>query len=101
MNVHPPDRVEAVVEAFAARFGRRAEVVVRAPGRVNLIGEHTDYNGLPVLPMAIDRNVLVAAAGRGDRRVRVENAAARFAPRAYQLQAGIRRFAAGDWGNYH
>ena len=101
MNAHPPDRVEAVVEAFAARFGRRAEVVVRAPGRVNLIGEHTDYNGLPVLPMAIDRNVLVAAAGRGDRRVRVENADARFAPRAYQLQAGIRRFAAGDWGNYH
>jgi len=97
----PTDRVEGLVTAFASHFGRRPQVVVRAPGRVNLIGEHTDYNGLPVLPMAIDRHVLVAAAGREDRRVRLANAAARFAPRAYQLQAGIRRFAPGDWGNYH
>jgi galactokinase len=37
-------------------------VVVSAPGRVNLIGEHTDYAGLPVLPFAIDRRVTVAAA---------------------------------------
>jgi galactokinase len=95
------DRVDAVVQRFTAHFGRRPEVIVRAPGRVNIIGEHTDYNGLPVLPMAIDRHVLVAAAARGDRRVRVADAEPRFAPRAYQLQAGIRRFAAGDWGNYH
>jgi galactokinase len=97
----PTDRLDALVKAFTAHFGRRPQVVVRAPGRVNLIGEHTDYNGLPVLPMAIDRHVLVAAAGRDDRRVRLANAAARFAPRAYQLRAGIRRFAPGDWGNYH
>ncbi len=95
------DRVDAIVQRFAAAFGRRPDVVVRAPGRVNIIGEHTDYNGLPVLPIAIDRHVLVAAAARDDRRVRVANADARFAARAYQLQAGIRRFAAGDWGNYH
>jgi N-acetylgalactosamine kinase len=95
------DRVDAVVARFEAHFGRRPDVVVRAPGRVNLIGEHTDYNGLPVLPMAIDRHLLVAGAARDDRRVHVANAAARFAPRAYQLRAGIRRFAAGDWGNYH
>jgi galactokinase len=48
--------------AFADRFGRPAEWVVVAPGRVNLIGEHTDYNDGFVLPMAIERYVGLAAA---------------------------------------
>src|SRR5262249_50296580 len=46
---------------FRRRFGKPAEFLVSAPGRVNLLGEHTDYNGLPVLPMAIDRSVVIAA----------------------------------------
>lgn len=94
-------RIDGLVRRFADTVGRRPEVVVRAPGRVNIIGEHTDYNGLPVLPMAIDRAVLIAGARRDDRRVQIANVAERFAPRSYQLQAGIRRFAPGDWGNYH
>jgi galactokinase len=56
--------------AFGGRYGR-APRLFRAPGRVNLIGEHTDYNGGFVLPMAIERETLVAAAAREDRRVRV------------------------------
>lgn len=95
------NQVETLVQRFADHYGRRPVVVVRAPGRVNIIGEHTDYNGLPVLPMAIDRHMLIAAAPRDDRRIYLANTDSRFAPRSYQLQAGIRRFAAGDWGNYH
>src|SRR5438067_6334202 len=57
---------EAVVAAFTERTGRAPEGVWRAPGRVNLIGEHTDYNDGFVLPVAIDRSVVVAAARRGD-----------------------------------
>jgi galactokinase len=46
---------------FADRFGREPDVVASAPGRVNLIGEHTDYNGGEVLPIAISRRTWVAA----------------------------------------
>jgi galactokinase len=52
---------------FRSCYGREAEVAWRAPGRVNLIGEHTDYNGGLVLPFAIGRSVEVAAAARTDR----------------------------------
>jgi galactokinase len=51
-----------VVAAFKARFGHPPQVVVRAPGRVNLIGGHTDYNEGYVLPVAVDRAAWVAAA---------------------------------------
>lgn len=56
-------------QRFAEIFGGEPAAVVRAPGRVNLIGEHTDYNDGYVLPVAIDRSVLVAAAPRDDRQV--------------------------------
>jgi galactokinase len=61
----------AVRSAFAARFGRAPEGVWAAPGRVNLIGEHTDYNDGFVLPLAIDRRVTVAAARRPDDLLRI------------------------------
>ena len=52
-------------EAYVERFGGEPEVVASAPGRVNLIGEHTDYNGGFVLPCAIDRRIAVAAGPDG------------------------------------
>ena len=51
--------------AYVERFGEEPELTASAPGRVNLIGEHTDYNGGFVLPCAIGRRVAVAV-GRGD-----------------------------------
>lgn len=56
---------------FRERFGRAPEVATRAPGRVNLIGEHTDYNAGLVLPCAIDRDTFAVAALRRDGLVRV------------------------------
>jgi len=73
---------------------------VRAPGRVNLIGEHTDYNGLPVLPVAIQRSVRIELRARDDRRVRLANADARFEPCEFEIAAEIPPFAPGHWGNY-
>jgi len=61
--------VSSLSEAFAQRFDAPPTFVVRAPGRVNLIGEHTDYNDGFVLPMAIDRSAFIALRPRADRRV--------------------------------
>jgi galactokinase len=58
-----------IEEAFRRRYGAPPEYVARAPGRVNLIGEHTDYNDGFVLPMAIDRATWIAFRLRADRRV--------------------------------
>jgi galactokinase len=65
-----PERLAVVRGAFRERFGREAEGVAEAPGRVNLIGEHLDYNEGWVLPVAIDRGVLVAFGARDDMAVR-------------------------------
>jgi galactokinase len=64
-------RDRALARAFVRRFGREPEGLAVAPGRVNLIGEHTDYNEGFVLPVAIDRTVSAAFAVRSDRQVRV------------------------------
>ncbi|MGH9470031.1 MAG: galactokinase [Terriglobia bacterium] len=59
-----------IEHVFRQAFGGEPEVTARAPGRVNLIGEHTDYNGGFVLPAAIDRYVLYAGRRRADGKVR-------------------------------
>jgi galactokinase len=58
---------------FLARLGSSPEHVVRAPGRVNLIGEHTDYNEGFVMPMAIDRATWIALRLRNDGKVRLRS----------------------------
>ena len=55
-----------VQHVFLNYFGYPCEKMVQAPGRVNLIGEHTDYNDGFVLPCAINFHVIVAAAPRSD-----------------------------------
>lgn len=83
---------------FAEFYGREPRLF-RAPGRVNLIGEHTDYNGGFVLPMAIEREAVVAAARRDDGKVRVHstnlNDSAEF---DLNVETGERK--QGFWLNY-
>jgi galactokinase len=62
---------EQVISEFKTRFKAEPSYVVRAPGRVNIIGEHTDYNEGFVLPMAIDRNSWMALRPRTDRIVSI------------------------------
>jgi galactokinase len=71
---------DVVAAAFADRVGRPPDGVWQAPGRVNLIGEHTDYNDGFVLPVAIDRWVVVAAGSREDGVLRSWSTRDRSAP---------------------
>ncbi len=84
--------------AFRRHFGCEPALVVRAPGRVNLIGEHTDYNDGFVLPCAIDRDTVVAAGRADDGMLRTIAADFGHASDAWPLGD----FAPGDaeWTNY-
>ena len=66
--------IPELMARFNAKYGYAPTFVARAPGRVNLIGEHTDYNDGFVLPMAIDRAVSIVGAPRTDRMVRLDSA---------------------------
>ena len=87
-----------LVRAFAAQHGRQPRLIAEAPGRVNLIGEHTDYNGGFVLPVAIDRTIAVAAAPREDNRV-LAHSVDHDQRDDFSLD-GARRHPMGGWRNY-
>jgi galactokinase len=69
-----PGRERATM-LFTTKHGRAPAGLVRSPGRINLIGDHTDYTGGFVLPVAIDRAVWVAYQPRNDRQVRLRSEA--------------------------
>lgn len=87
---------QPVVETFRERFGRSPDVAVTSPGRVNLIGDHTDYNDGFMLPMAIDRRTVIAAAHRSDRIVTAHSRG--FGETCFDLD-DLRRTGDG-WGEY-
>jgi galactokinase len=74
--------IDDALHGFSEWYGRRPSGAWSAPGRVNLIGEHTDYNDGFVLPFAIDRRTAVALGDRDDRVVRV---ASTFAPESVEI----------------
>jgi galactokinase len=85
------------VPYFAGLYGRRPELAARAPGRVNLIGEHTDYNGGYVLPTPIPQQTTVELGRRRDRVVRAWSADVGGAPAEYTLGDERR---GGSWIDY-
>ena len=87
-----------IEKTFHGLFGSAPEVVVRAPGRVNLIGEHTDYNDGFVLPAAIDRYVWFAGRRRADRVVHAHSVDFNEAVE-FDLDA-LERDAEHRWSNY-
>ena len=93
-------RNDRTAAAFETAFGAAPTLFVQAPGRVNLIGEHTDYNDGLVLPCAIDYRTAIAAKPRADRKVRVIAADYGDALDEIDLDAPIERVAQPMWANY-
>jgi len=87
----------ALRNIFKKKYGNAKLRFFRAPGRVNLIGEHTDYNGGFVLPAAIDREFIAAAAPSADNAVRAYSLNTKTET---SFHLGDIKRVEGDWGNY-
>ncbi|KAJ2493871.1 galactokinase [Coemansia sp. RSA 2050] len=79
-------RYARLAATFKATYGAQPDFIARAPGRVNIIGEHIDYCGFPVFPMAIAPDTLVAARANGSDHIRVSNMdGTKYPPRGFSV----------------
>lgn len=92
-----PLLLDKVIENFRGFQGVR---FFKAPGRVNMIGEHTDYNMGPVLPCALDREIVFAVRLNDRNRIHIANVEPGFEPVACYLSQNIDPYPRGHWGNY-
>src|ERR1700679_3415286 len=88
-----------IAAEFKKHYGREPRWIVAAPGRVNIIGEHTDYNDGFVLPMAIERYTVIAAApsDRVSPEVELRSANMPGLPVLIELTRPVETFAKGGW----
>ncbi|AXE16897.1 galactokinase [Runella rosea] len=93
VNTYP----DKIAEAFVHVFGKKPSFIVRAPGRINLIGEHTDYNNGFVLPAAIDKAIYFAIAPRTDRLCKLYAA---DLDDAYEFSVDKPLKSSKSWANY-
>ncbi len=94
------ERYRRALREFAQVYGPGRVVVYHAPGRVNLIGEHTDYNHGYVMPIALDRDLLLLVRPRQDKTVRLANTESGYGTRQFDLSTEIPHAPVGDWANY-
>ena len=93
-------RYARAAEQFQALYGPGPLAFYRVPGRVNLIGEHTDYQQGYVLPVALDKDFVFVTRRRDDAMVRIQNTEKAFASRGFAISEHIRSDRRGDWGNF-
>ena len=92
--------MDIMINAYREMYGGEPAYMISAPGRVNLIGEHVDYNGLPVLPAAIPYTITAIAGRRNDSEVRVANIRGDYETGRFELTHDIPRSPGGHWLNY-
>jgi galactokinase len=88
-----------VSRQFQQTYGGPPKWIAAAPGRVNVIGEHTDYNDGFVLPMAIERYTVIAAAPSASKQIQLRSTA-NDQPATIDLDQPMKPFAKGTWANY-
>lgn len=93
------EETRALWQEFREHFGDGPEFVASAPGRVNLIGEHTDYNLLPVLPMSLARRIRLYGRETARPVVRIRNRTSEFSADEIRLDEPISP-TPGRWTNY-
>lgn len=91
---------DRALAGFEDRFGGTPDALVRAPGRVNLIGEHIDYCGLTVMPIALKRAVWLAYRAADDSSIRLVTEAEGLGSRSFEGSPEIPPGPPGDWSNY-
>ncbi|MDO5307916.1 MAG: galactokinase [Planctomycetia bacterium] len=91
--------LEDTIALYQVKFGDKPQIIVRAPGRVNLIGEHTDYNGGYVFPMAIERYTVIAASPNQDGVAKIYSDATKELA-TFQLDANAQPAAKVRWSSY-
>lgn len=94
------DLLTHALAAFEGYYGRSAQYSFLAPGRVNLIGEHTDYNDGFVLPAAIDYHTAIAGSPRSDRLVRLRAHDLDEAMSSFNLDDPITKDPNAPWSDY-
>ena len=97
-------RYVKLIQKFQDNFGIKPEFISRSPGRVNLIGDHIDYNHFSVLPMAIDVDVVAAVGTSDDHKVVLTNTDESFAKEEFDLASDGSVIEIDKtnhtWGNY-
>ncbi|MFC1538267.1 galactokinase [Candidatus Latescibacterota bacterium] len=95
------DMIESsLIQEFETRFGVSPTHIVAAPGRVNLIGEHTDYNGFPVLPISIANSIKAVVSPRSDKKICIQNLSSQYESVSFDIKHDIPHSSRGHWSSY-
>jgi galactokinase len=96
VNISNPEKIEIISDSFQKQFGSSPDMIVRCPGRVNLIGEHTDYNDGFVLPIALPFETVIAACPSADAQMNLISE--EFGPAHFSLEDNP--MSTSGWGRY-
>ncbi|TAL00003.1 MAG: galactokinase, partial [Verrucomicrobia bacterium] len=99
MTINLEQLAALTAEKFTQNFQRPPQWLAAAPGRVNIIGEHTDYNDGFVFPMAIERYTVIAAAANGSDKITLRTTTG-DAVTTIDLRQPLKPGAKGNWANY-